>query len=74
MPKINQVTLMSLPLPLPPLAEQHRIAAKVDALMALCDQLEASLTTDATTRRHLLDALLAEALTPADTPQMKAAE
>jgi type I restriction enzyme S subunit len=66
MPKINQTTLVSLPLPLPPLAEQHRIVAKVDALMALCDRLEASLIAIATTRRRLLDALLTEALEPAE--------
>jgi type I restriction enzyme S subunit len=52
------------PSPLPPLAEQHRIVAKVDALMALCDRLEASLAATAATRRRLLEALLAEALAP----------
>jgi type I restriction enzyme S subunit len=62
MPKINQTTLVSLPIPLPPLAEQSRIVAKVVELMALCDQLEASLTATANSRRRLLDALLAEAL------------
>jgi len=51
-------------IPIPPLAEQHRIVAKVDALMALCDRLEASLTAATATRRRLLDALLAEALAP----------
>ncbi len=40
MPKINQQTVNSIPIPLPPLAEQNRIATKVDELMALCDQLE----------------------------------
>ena len=69
MPKINQTTLISLPMPIPPLAEQHRIVAKVDALMALCDRLEASLTATAATRRRLLDALLAEALAPTQSRQ-----
>jgi type I restriction enzyme S subunit len=60
--------------PVPPLAEQHRIVAKVDELMALCDRLEASLTTADQTRRRLLDALLAEALAPAETLECQAAE
>jgi len=51
-----------LQVPLPPLEEQRRIVAKVDELMALCDQLEASLTDTAAARRRLLDALLADAL------------
>ncbi|MDW3225823.1 MAG: restriction endonuclease subunit S [Paracoccaceae bacterium] len=66
MPKINQGVLKALPIMVPPLAEQHRIVAKVDALMTLCDQLEASLTTTATTRSKLLNALLHEALEPAE--------
>lgn len=49
--------------PLPPLAEQHRIVAKVDVLMALCDRLEAALATADTTRQRLLESLLHEALT-----------
>jgi type I restriction enzyme S subunit len=65
--------LKKISLPLPPLAEQHRIAAKVDALMALRDGLEASLTATAA-RRRLLDAPLAEALAPAEDREMEAAE
>jgi len=62
-PNISLADVNSFPIPLPPLAEQHRIVAKVDALMALCDQLETALTTTATTRSRLLEALLHEALT-----------
>ena len=50
------------PFPLPPLAEQNRIVAKVDELMALCDELEAQITFSATTRHQLLEASLQEAL------------
>jgi type I restriction enzyme S subunit len=64
-PNVNGQTLGRLILPLPPLAEQHRIVAKVDELIGLCDQLEASLTDTAVTRSRLLDSLLAETLEPA---------
>jgi len=39
-PGINTKIIKSFDIPLPPLAEQHRIVAKVDRLMALCDKLE----------------------------------
>ena len=52
----------SLLVPLPPLAEQHRIVAKVDDLMVLCDQLEQQLSQADQQRRRLLEAVLAEAL------------
>jgi type I restriction enzyme S subunit len=54
--------IRQLMIPLAPLAEQQRIVAKVDELMALCDRLEASLDAAGATRSRLLDALLAEAL------------
>jgi type I restriction enzyme S subunit len=54
-----------MPIPLPPVVEQHRIVAKVEELMSLCDRLEAQLTTAQTESRHLLEAVLHEALAPA---------
>jgi type I restriction enzyme S subunit len=71
---VNGTALKNMLIPLPPLAEQCRIVAKVDALMALCDRLEANLTATAATRRRLLDALLAESLAPAEDREMEAAE
>lgn len=40
-PGINTKIIKIFDIPVPPLAEQHRIVAKVDRLMALCDDLEA---------------------------------
>ena len=59
-------------IPVPPLAEQHRIVAKVDELMALCDRLEAALQSADATRARLLEALLHEAL-PSETIEREAA-
>lgn len=44
-PGLNLNQLRSLPVPVPPLTEQCRIVTEVDALMALCDALEARLTS-----------------------------
>ena len=57
-----------LSVPLPPLAEQHRIVATVDELMALCDQLEINLGIADTGRQHLLESLLRDVLVPSNEP------
>jgi type I restriction enzyme S subunit len=42
-PIINKSKWESIPIPVPPLAEQKRIVAKVDELLATCDELERQL-------------------------------
>lgn len=74
MPRLRTPDAIVAAFPLPPLAEQQRIVAKVDELMALCDRLEASLTAADETRRRLLEALLAEALAGNEERELKAAE
>lgn len=56
----NSVGLYAFPCP--PLEEQHRIVAKVDELMALCDQLKVRLADAQTTQLHLTDAIVEQAL------------
>jgi type I restriction enzyme S subunit len=73
-PKMNQAKMNSIPVALPPPEEQHRIVAKVNDLMALCDTLEASLAAATTARTRLLEATLAEALAPVEAREMEAAE
>jgi type I restriction enzyme S subunit len=61
-PNLSANSVKLYPIPLPPLAEQRRIVAKVDELMAVCDELEQSLATEQTERGRLLEALLRDAL------------
>lgn len=60
MPKINQLTLRSLPIPLPPLPEQRRIAAKIAQLMALCDTLDQQIDATTGKQTELLNAVMAQ--------------
>ena len=61
---ISASNLKDVYFPVPPIAEQRRIVARVQELMTLCDRLEAKLSSAATTRSRLLEALLADALAP----------
>ena len=68
MPRLRTEDAAVAPFPLPPLAEQHRIVAKVDELMALCDRLEAARTERETTRDRLAAASLVRLNDPGPDP------
>ena len=55
---MSSKSLASITMPLPPTAEQHRIVAKVDELMALCDRLEAQQADAESAHAKLVQALL----------------
>ena len=61
-PNLNVGKIASTIVPLPPLEEQHRIVAKVEELMALCDQLKVRLADAQTTQLHLTDAIVEQAI------------
>ncbi|MFN3986775.1 MAG: restriction endonuclease subunit S [Rhodocyclaceae bacterium] len=61
-PHISTKQVLGLPFVCPPLPEQHRIVAKVDELMALCDRLQAKLATAREHRARLADTLVQAAL------------
>jgi type I restriction enzyme S subunit len=58
MPRLGTEDGRKANFPLPPLAEQHRIVAKVDELMALCDQLENQHNNAAVAHEKLVTHLL----------------
>ena len=61
-PHISTKQIEDMVFAIPPLAEQHRIVAKVDELMALCDALKARIKLAQTTQIHLADALVEQAV------------
>jgi type I restriction enzyme S subunit len=61
-PIINRSKWEELLVPIPPEVEQHRIVAKVDELMALCDALKAHFADAQTTQIHLADAIVEQAV------------
>ncbi len=59
-PMLSNKLLATHILALPPLAEQHRIVAKIDQLMALCDQLEQQIVATASKQSALLNVVMAK--------------
>jgi type I restriction enzyme S subunit len=68
MPKINQEELNKILVPVPPLKEQKRIVAKVNQLMALCDELEAKLRQTEEDSTRLMKAAVRDVLAKINEP------
>lgn len=68
---VTKSTLNNVVFGLPPLAEQHRIVAKVDELMFLCDRLEQEQTDSLDAHQILVETLLRVLV---DTPNAEAAQ
>jgi len=61
-PTLNVGLIRSSPTPLPPVAEQARIVARVGELRRLCASLRQRLVAQSTKHMHLADALVEQAL------------
>ena len=66
--ELNTSTVVNHLVPLPPLAEQSRIVTRVEALMRLCDALEAKGQLEAAHHAQLVSTLLGT-LTASTTPE-----
>jgi type I restriction enzyme S subunit len=58
MKNVTREQILNLVIGMPPLAEQHRIVAKVDELMMFCDQLKSRITTANKQQKKLADVLV----------------
>ena len=71
--ELNTSEVFRLVVPIPPLAEQHRIVAKVDELMALCDQLEQQQADSIAAHQTLVQILLDTLTQAADAAEFEQA-
>ncbi|MFQ2007186.1 restriction endonuclease subunit S [Aeromonas veronii] len=69
-PALSQGTLELIPIGIPSIDEQHRIVAKVDELMALCDQLEQQSEAQLAAHQMLVETLLATLTDSADADEL----
>ena len=70
-PNISREKIIATVIALPPEAEQHRIVAKVDELMALCDQIEQQTEASLSAHTTLVENLLATLTTSANAEELK---
>ena len=63
-PKLNQRNMCDIPIPIPPLAEQKRIVAKIDAAFEKIDRLKANAEKNLTNAKELFQSALDEAMRP----------
>jgi type I restriction enzyme S subunit len=61
-PMLSNVVLSTIPIPFPPLPEQNRIVKKLEQLMQLCDELQATIKNSKEQNEQLLQQVLREAL------------
>ncbi|CAK2008111.1 restriction endonuclease subunit S [Vibrio crassostreae] len=69
-PNVGIKSIQEFVVPLPPLDEQHRIVAKVDELMALCDQLEQQTEASIAAHQVLVTTLLDTLTNSADADEL----
>ena len=58
---VSQATIMAIPIPLPPLAEQHRIVVEVERRLSVCDKMEATIAESLEKAESLRQSILKKA-------------
>ncbi|MCQ0984174.1 restriction endonuclease subunit S [Vibrio cholerae] len=69
-PNLSMGNISKFVIPVPPIHEQHRIVAKVDKLMALCDQLEQQTENSIEAHQVLVTTLLDTLTNSADADEL----